>query len=101
MPLTCAYPVGSLPHLDTGVTFIGITGRFGGQARCIPVGASPKGEWDGSADWAAEYLPEKLTIGAFKSLKDATVDLEPVNVFIGANGSGKSNLRSGFRPHTP
>ena len=44
MPLTCAYPVGSLPHLDTGVTFIGITGRFGGQARCIPVGAAPQGE---------------------------------------------------------
>lgn len=31
-------------------------------------------------------------IGAFKSLEDVTVDLGPVNVFIGANGRGKSNL---------
>ena len=35
---------------------------------------------------------EKLTIRAFKSLEDVTVDLGLVNVFIGANGSGKSNL---------
>ena len=35
---------------------------------------------------------EKLTIRTFKSLEDVTVDLGRVNVFIGANGSGKSNL---------
>ena len=34
----------------------------------------------------------KVTIRTFKSLKDVTVDLGLVNVFIGANGSGKSNL---------
>ena len=35
---------------------------------------------------------ESLSIRAFKSLEDVTVDLGLVNVFIGANGSGKSNL---------
>ena len=35
---------------------------------------------------------ESLSIKAFKSLDDVTVDLGLVNVFIGANGSGKSNL---------
>ena len=35
---------------------------------------------------------EKLTIRTFKSLDDVAVDLGLVNVFIGANGSGKSNL---------
>ena len=35
---------------------------------------------------------ESLTVRTFKSLEDVTVDLGLVNVFIGANGSGKSNL---------
>ena len=35
---------------------------------------------------------ESLSIRAFKSLEDVTVELGLVNVFIGANGSGKSNL---------
>lgn len=35
---------------------------------------------------------ENLSIRTFKSLADVTVDLGSVNVFIGANGSGKSNL---------
>ena len=35
---------------------------------------------------------ESLSIRTFKSLEDMTVDLGLVNVFIGANGSGKSNL---------
>ena len=34
----------------------------------------------------------ELTVRTFKSLADVTVDLGVVNVFIGANGSGKSNL---------
>ncbi|MCP4699690.1 MAG: AAA family ATPase [Gammaproteobacteria bacterium] len=33
-----------------------------------------------------------LTIQAFKSLEDVSIDLGQINVFIGANGSGKSNL---------
>ena len=35
---------------------------------------------------------EALSVRTFKSLEDVTVDLGLVNVFIGANGSGKSNL---------
>lgn len=35
---------------------------------------------------------EKLSVRTFKSLEDVTIDLGMVNVFIGGNGSGKSNL---------
>ena len=35
---------------------------------------------------------EKLTIESFKSLESVSIDLGLVNVFIGSNGSGKSNL---------
>jgi len=35
---------------------------------------------------------ETLTVKSFKSLESVTVELGSVNVFIGANGSGKSNL---------
>ena len=35
---------------------------------------------------------DHLSVRTFKSLDDVTVDLGLVNVFIGANGSGKSNL---------
>ena len=35
---------------------------------------------------------ERLSVRTFKSLADVDVDLGLVNVFIGANGSGKSNL---------
>jgi predicted ATPase len=34
----------------------------------------------------------RFTVKGFKSLLDATVELGAVNVFIGANGSGKSNI---------
>ncbi len=34
----------------------------------------------------------KFTVKSFKSLESVTIDLGQVNVFIGANGSGKSNL---------
>src|SRR5436305_9728569 len=34
----------------------------------------------------------RLTVKSFKSLESVTVELGQVNVFIGANGSGKSNL---------
>ena len=39
-----------------------------------------------------QQVLETLTVRTFKSLEDVTVDLGLVNVFIGANGSGKSNL---------
>lgn len=35
---------------------------------------------------------ERLSVHTFKSLEDVTVELGQVNVFIGANGSGKSNV---------
>jgi len=35
---------------------------------------------------------KRLHIEGFKSIRSATVDLGTVNVFIGANGSGKSNV---------
>ena len=35
---------------------------------------------------------ERLTVRTFKSLDDVRVELGLVNVFLGANGSGKSNL---------
>ncbi len=34
----------------------------------------------------------KITVQSFKSLENVEVDLGAVNVFVGANGSGKSNL---------
>lgn len=35
---------------------------------------------------------KRITIGSFKSLPKLELDLGQINVFIGANGSGKSNL---------
>ncbi len=40
---------------------------------------------------------EKLTIRNFKSIREQTLDLGRLNVFIGANGAGKSNLIASFR----
>ena len=39
---------------------------------------------------------ETVTVKSFKSLESVTVDLGVVNVFIGANGSGKSNFLEGI-----
>ena len=39
---------------------------------------------------------EKITIEGFKSISKAEVELRPVNVLIGANGSGKSNFIGAF-----
>lgn len=41
---------------------------------------------------ADNYLINKFTIHFFKSIVDQTINLGLVNVFIGANGSGKSNV---------
>ncbi len=38
----------------------------------------------------------RLGVRGYKSIRDAEVDLRPLNVLIGANGSGKSNLISAF-----
>ena len=40
---------------------------------------------------------DKLTITNFKSIREQTLRLGALNVFIGANGSGKSNLIEVFR----
>lgn len=40
---------------------------------------------------------EKLTIQNFKSIREQTLELERLNIFIGANGAGKSNLIQVFR----
>jgi predicted ATPase len=38
-----------------------------------------------------------LRLKGWKSIRDATIDLRPLNVLIGANGAGKSNLISFFQ----
>jgi len=40
---------------------------------------------------------EKLTVKNFKSIREQTLALGRLNIFIGANGSGKSNLIEAFR----
>src|SRR5580658_5918270 len=40
---------------------------------------------------------EKLTIKNFKSIREQTLALSSLNVFIGGNGAGKSNLIQVFR----
>jgi predicted ATPase len=40
---------------------------------------------------------ENLTIKGFKSVRDVSLRLTPLNILIGSNGAGKSNLISVFR----
>ncbi len=40
---------------------------------------------------------KKITIAGYKSIRQATLELGPLNVLIGANGAGKSNLASLFK----
>lgn len=40
---------------------------------------------------------EKLTVKGFKSIREQTIPLGPLNIFIGGNGVGKSNLIGVFR----
>ena len=40
---------------------------------------------------------QKLTIKNYKSIRDQTLTLGRLNVFIGGNGAGKSNLIGAFR----
>ena len=35
---------------------------------------------------------KKLTVERFKSIRYATLDLGRINLFIGGNGAGKSNI---------
>lgn len=40
---------------------------------------------------------ESINIQGFKSIRDQTLELDRLNIFIGANGSGKSNLIGVFK----
>jgi predicted ATPase len=40
---------------------------------------------------------DRIRIAGFKSIRDQTLDLQPLNVLIGANGAGKSNFIEVFR----
>lgn len=40
---------------------------------------------------------KKVTIKGFRSIKEVTLELRPLNVLIGANGAGKSNLIAFFK----
>ena len=40
---------------------------------------------------------KNVTIKGFRSIKDVTLELRPLNVLIGANGAGKSNLIAFFK----
>src|ERR1017187_5074232 len=39
---------------------------------------------------------QSITIEGFKSIRALKVDLRPINILIGANGSGKSNFLEAF-----
>lgn len=45
----------------------------------------------------AKVRLKSIEIKGFKSIKSAEIRLEPINVLIGANGAGKSNLVSFFK----
>ena len=40
---------------------------------------------------------KELRLAGWKSIQDQTIELRPLNVLIGGNGSGKSNMVSFFR----
>ena len=40
---------------------------------------------------------KSITVRGFRSIKEATLEFRPLNVLIGANGAGKSNLISFFK----
>ena len=40
---------------------------------------------------------KRLTLSGFKSIKTINIELHPLNILIGANGAGKSNLISFFK----
>ena len=40
---------------------------------------------------------KNVTIKGFRSIKEVTLELRPLNILIGANGAGKSNLIAFFK----
>lgn len=43
------------------------------------------------------HMLKRIDLKGYKSIKETSLELRPLNVFIGANGSGKSNLVSFFK----
>ncbi len=39
----------------------------------------------------------KITFKGFKNFKDTSLELGPLTLLVGANASGKSNIRDAFR----
>jgi len=52
-------------------------------------------KWEKESDMNENQI-SKLVVAGYKSIKDATIEFGDINIFIGANGSGKSNLISLF-----
>src|SRR5262249_24516602 len=52
--------------------------------------------WDACPTGAVSMI-ESLRLERFKNFQDATMKLGPFTVLIGANASGKSNIRDAFR----
>jgi predicted ATPase len=42
-------------------------------------------------------MVQQLRLRNFRSFKDATIELRPLNILVGANASGKTNLVHAFR----
>ncbi len=63
------------------------------SARIVRAARNPTEEW---SQQLMRTL-EQLTVKRFKSIRDQTLALGHLNVFIGGNGSGKSNLIEVFR----
>ena len=42
-------------------------------------------------------MVQQLRLRNFRSFKDATIELRPLNILVGANASGKTNLVQAFR----
>lgn len=73
------------------------TGLEGVKRAPKPPSPCLAGKIDVAGDPAPLYHPPRtmiktLTVESFKSIQSVTLELGQVNVFIGANGSGKSNL---------
>ena len=43
-----------------------------------------------------DRLMDRIEIKGYKSIKDLSLSLRPINILVGANGCGKSNLLSFF-----
>ena len=63
--------------------------------KAVAYSTNKKIKWEKSSQMNKNKI-SKLCVKGFKSIKDAAIEFKDINVFIGANGSGKSNLVSLF-----